>query len=64
MGDERLLTVSEVAERVRASEETVRRWLKAGRLRGAMLGGKKLGYRIAESELERFIREEMGKEAA
>jgi excisionase family DNA binding protein len=53
--NERLLTVREVAERLRSSSETVRRWLRQGKLRGFRPGGTKLGYRVPESELERFI---------
>jgi excisionase family DNA binding protein len=57
MTEERLLTVREVADRLRASTETVRRWLRRGRLRGFRPGGTKLGYRVPESELQRFIAE-------
>jgi excisionase family DNA binding protein len=57
MTEERLLTVREVAERLRSSPETVRRWLRQGKLRGFRPGGTKLGYRVAESELVRFLRE-------
>ena len=53
--NERLLTVREVAERLRSSPETVRRWLRQGKLRGFQPGGTKLGYRVPESELQRFI---------
>jgi excisionase family DNA binding protein len=53
--EERLLTVEDVARRLQASPFTVRRWLREGRLKGVMLGGKKLGYRITESELQRFL---------
>jgi len=55
MSEERLLTVREVAQRIRSSPETVRRWLRQGRLRGFRPGGTKLGYRVPESELERFL---------
>ena len=55
MPDERLLTVREVAERLRSSPETVRRWLRQGRLRGFRPGGTKLGYRVREAELQRFL---------
>jgi excisionase family DNA binding protein len=55
MTDERLLTVREVAERLRSSPETVRRWLRQGKLRGFQPGGTKLGYRVSEAELRRFI---------
>jgi excisionase family DNA binding protein len=55
MSEQRLLTVREVAERIRASPETVRRWLRQGRLRGFRPGGTKLGYRVPEGELQRFL---------
>ena len=56
MNEQRLLTVREVAERLRSSPETVRRWLRQGRLRGFRPGGTKLAYRVPESELQRFLR--------
>jgi excisionase family DNA binding protein len=56
MNDE-LLTVAQVAERVHAHPETVRRWLGQGRLHGVMPGGKKLGWRVRASDLERFLME-------
>jgi excisionase family DNA binding protein len=56
MMEERMYTVKEAAERLRASEDTIRRWLRAGKLRGAMPGGTKLGYRIPASEVERVER--------
>jgi len=52
---ERLLTVPEVAERLRTTAATVRRWLREGRLAGVMPGGTKLGYRIPETALETFM---------
>jgi excisionase family DNA binding protein len=54
---DKLLTVQEVAEQLRASQETVRRWLRQGRLHGILPGGDRMGYRIRESELRRFIEE-------
>jgi excisionase family DNA binding protein len=56
MHDQQLLTVREVAERLRSSPETVRRWLRQGKLRGFRPGGTKLGYRVSEQELQRFLR--------
>ena len=50
-----LLTVPEVAARLRINPETVRRWLRRGKLRGVLMGGDRGGYRIAESELVRFL---------
>ena len=55
MTEERLYTVQEVAGRLKTTPETVRRWLRSGRLRGIRLGGTKLGYRIAETDLQRFL---------
>lgn len=55
MTEQHLLTVREVAERIRSSPETVRRWLRQGKLRGFRPGGTKLGYRVPESELQRFL---------
>jgi excisionase family DNA binding protein len=55
MNEQRLLTVREVADRLRSSPETVRRWLRQGKLRGFRPGGTRLGYRVSEGELQRFL---------
>ncbi|MBI2941615.1 MAG: helix-turn-helix domain-containing protein [Chloroflexi bacterium] len=57
MRDDKLFTVPEVAERLRVDLESVGRWLRQGRLRGVLFGGTRTGYRVAASEVERFIRE-------
>ena len=62
MSDERLLTVKEVADRLQANPQTIRKWLREGKLHGSMPGGEKLGYRIPESEVTRILEE--GKAAA
>lgn len=62
MDDERLLTVKQVAERLSANPQTIRKWLREGKIHGSMPGGEKLGYRIPESEIARLI--EAGKVAA
>lgn len=53
VSEDKMLTVEEVAERMRVSAETVRRWLRVGRLRGVRMGTGRGGgpYRILESEL-------------
>ena len=56
MEGERLLTAREVADRLRVHVGTVRRWLEENQLRGIRLGGG-AGWRIRESELERFLKE-------
>ena len=53
--EEALLTVPEVAARLRVSHETVKRWLRAGKLRGVLIGGPRTGYRIRASEIDAFI---------
>ncbi len=53
------LTVGEVAERLKVSEETVRRWLRAGRLNGTLLS-RKAGYRVRADEVERFLAGDAG----
>jgi excisionase family DNA binding protein len=47
-----------VAARIQAHPVTVRRWLESGRLKGYRPGGTKLGWRVPESEVERFLRGE------
>ncbi len=54
MGDERLLTVADVADLLQVDEQTVRRWIRAGRLVGHNFGGK-AGYRIRRADLEAFL---------
>ena len=53
--EEQWYTVEEVAERVKVSQETVRRWIRRGRLRAVLLGGTRLGYRITQSDLQGFL---------
>jgi excisionase family DNA binding protein len=59
-GGDRLMTVPEVAERLRINPETVRRWLRQGRLHGVLMGGRRGGYRIKESEVARIEAEGIG----
>lgn len=64
MDQERYLTVPEVAERLRLTPATIRRWLREGKLRGVLLNDR-AGYRVPESEVGRILRgEEQGKAAA
>jgi excisionase family DNA binding protein len=52
----RMLTVEEVARRLATSEETIRRWLRSGRLRGVRLGATRAGWRVSEEDLAAFLR--------
>jgi predicted site-specific integrase-resolvase len=54
MTDE-LLTPEAVAERCHVAPQTVKAWLRAGRLRGARLGGARAGWVVRASDLERYI---------
>jgi excisionase family DNA binding protein len=55
MTSERFLTVPDIAERLAVTDSTVREWLRTGRLQGYLPGGRRAGWRIRESDLERFI---------
>ena len=55
MTDEHVLTVPEAADRLRVSEETVRRWIRKGQLKALSLGSTRAGYRIARADLEAFV---------
>jgi excisionase family DNA binding protein len=55
MSDDRLLTVEDVAARLRVHPETVRRMLRQQKLHGTQPMTKRAGWRIAESELARFL---------
>jgi excisionase family DNA binding protein len=50
---ERVFTVEEAAERFHVSHETIRRWLKAGRLQATRPGRRWL---ITESAMEAVLR--------
>ncbi len=54
MQEQRYLTVEEIAQEMRVTDETVRRWLRSGQLVGLNLG-RKAGWRIERPDLEDFI---------
>lgn len=55
--EDQALKVPEVAKRLRVSEETVRRWLRDGGLRGVRFSDRG-GWRVLSSEVERKLRGE------
>ena len=63
MADE-LLTVPEVAGMLKLNEQTVRKWLREGRLPGISLGSRQAGWRVRRSDVERFLDERRGEDAA
>jgi excisionase family DNA binding protein len=56
MSDTQLLTVSEVAEELRVTDVTVRRWIQRKELAAINLGGQKRAeYRIRRTAVDAFI---------
>lgn len=56
--EEELLTVREVARRLRVDDTTVRRWIKSGALEAITLPhrGKRQAYRIKKSTMDKLLR--------
>ena len=55
------LTVDEAAEKFGVHDQTVRRWLRAGRLPGTLLS-RRAGYRIRRTDVERALVEGLPEE--
>ncbi|MFL5657820.1 MAG: helix-turn-helix domain-containing protein [Ktedonobacteraceae bacterium] len=57
MVEEELLTVREVARRLRVDDTTVRRWIKSGALAAITLPhkGKRQAYRVKKSTLDKLL---------
>lgn len=53
-GDDKLLTLEDVAERLKISVSTVRRWVKSSELRAIKVGNRGQ-YRISLTDLEEFL---------
>lgn len=53
MQGDKMLTIEEVAERMRVNEKTVRSWIASGELPAFPIG--KRGYRISETDLHNFV---------
>lgn len=49
-----MLAISDIASIFSVNEETVRRWIKTGKLK-AVMDSKKEGYKVAEEDLRNFI---------
>lgn len=63
MADEKWFTTSQIADLLQVTEQTVRLWLRDGRLRGRAFGGK-TGWRVRESDLNSFLDGDVAKIAA
>ena len=63
------LTVQQIADSLQVDAQTIRRWLRAGDLRGVLLSDK-AGWRVHPDDLEAYLRakgwepHEQGKTAA
>lgn len=58
MQEDRWLTVAQVAHELQVHQETVRRWLRQGRLEGHNFSGR-TGYRIKQSAIAAFMESEI-----
>ena len=59
MSAEKLLTTETVAKILLVKADTLRGWLRIGKIKGVKVGNRL--WRIRESELEAFLRESKGK---
>ena len=48
------MTLAEVADHLRLNVETVRRYVRSGKLRAIRLGGGRAGYRVPSEELDKL----------
>jgi excisionase family DNA binding protein len=55
---EELLTTEEIAKELKYHIETVRKWIREGKLKATRINRKE--YRVKRSELERFLAEKQG----
>ena len=54
---EQYMTLAEAAQRLRLTETTIRRWIRAGQLPAQKVGlGVSFRYRVRAADLERFTR--------
>lgn len=49
-------TITDISERLNINPETVRRWIRNGKLKAKLSGSKKSGYKISEASYKDFIK--------
>lgn len=54
MNDQQWLTVKQIAERLQVHPETVRDWLRDGKLKGYRISSR-AGWRVTPEDLQRFV---------
>lgn len=57
MADDELMTVPEVAAMLRLNDQTVRKWLRDGKLPGIYLGSRTAGWRVRREDVTAFLAE-------
>lgn len=57
---DKLFTPEEVAEVLKLSVITVKKWLRSGKLKGVKIGSRG-DWRVKEIDLEKFIQDQNGK---
>jgi excisionase family DNA binding protein len=55
MANDKLYTIDEIAQLLSVHPETVRNWIRTGKLSAINLGGS-AGYRVSQSDLDAFLR--------
>lgn len=55
MLEEKWYTVEQIATQLQVHEQTVRRWLREGDLRGRNFGGK-TGWRVPQTAMDEFLK--------
>jgi excisionase family DNA binding protein len=58
MNDDRWLTVRQVSDIVQVHPETIRDWLRTGRLSGTLLS-RRAGWRVRERDVQRCLAGEL-----
>ena len=56
---ERFITVPDAAEQLQVHPQTIRAWLRSGKLKGRLIGGTKSGYRIPQSAIDELLNPEL-----
>ena len=56
----RLVEITAICAEEKSQLEFLRVWLRDGKLRGRLIGGRKSGYRIPASEIERLLAPDEG----
>ena len=56
IGKENAIHLNDISERLNVNPETVRRWIRNGKLKAKSSGSKKEGFKISEASYKNFIK--------